>query len=39
MAKVKGKFHVETIAISNDDNRIKSFKRIDKYYKVLDRVT
>ena len=39
MAKVKGKFHVETIAISNDDDKIKSFKRIDKYYKVLDRVT
>ncbi len=39
MAKVGGKFHVESIAISNDDNRIKSFKGIDKYYKVLDRVS
>jgi class 3 adenylate cyclase/plastocyanin len=36
MAKVEGKFHVEAIEISNDDNRIKSFKGIDKYYKVLD---
>ena len=37
MAKVKGKFNVEAIDISNnDDNKIKSFKGIDKYYKVLD---
>ena len=37
MAKVRGKFHVEAIDISNDDDaRIKSFKGIDKYYKVLD---
>jgi class 3 adenylate cyclase len=39
MAKVGGKFHVKSITISNDDNRIKSFKGIDKYYKVLDRVS
>jgi class 3 adenylate cyclase len=39
MAKVQGKFHVEAIAISNDNDKIKSFKRIDKYYKVFDRVT
>ena len=36
MAKVREKFHVEAIDISNDDARIKSFKGIDKYYKVLD---
>ena len=36
MAKVRGKFHIKAINISNDDNRIKSFKGIDKYYKVLD---
>ena len=37
MAKVKGKFNVEAIDISNnDDNKIKSFEGIDKYYKVLD---
>ena len=39
MAKVGGKFHVKSITISNDDNRIKSFKGIYKYYKVLDRVS
>jgi class 3 adenylate cyclase/plastocyanin len=36
MAKVRGKFNVEAIDISNNDDRIKSFKGIDKYYKVLD---
>ena len=39
MAKVRGKFNVEAIDISNnDDNKIKSFKSVDKYYKVLDAV-
>ena len=40
MAKVSGKFNVESIDIYNndDDNRIKSFKGIDRYYEVLDRV-
>lgn len=39
MAKVRGKFNVEAIDISNnDDNKIKSFKGVDKYYKVLDAV-
>ena len=37
MAKVRGKFNVEAVDISNiDDNKIKSFKGVDKYYKVLD---
>ena len=37
MAKVRGKFNVEAIDISNnDDIKIKSFKGVDKYYKVLD---
>lgn len=37
MAKVRGKFNVQVIDISNnDDNKIKSFKGVDKYYKVLD---
>ena len=37
MEKVRGKFNVEDIDISNnDDNKIKSFKGVDKYYKVLD---
>ena len=34
MAKVQGKFYVDTIAIPNDD-KIKSFKGINEYYKVL----
>ena len=39
MAKVRGKFNVEAIDISNnDDIKIKSFKGVDKYYKVLDAV-
>ena len=39
MAKVRGKFNVEAIDISNnDDNKIKSFKSVDKYYKILDAV-
>ena len=37
MAKVQGKFYVDTIAIPNDD-KIKSFKGINEYYKVLDTV-
>jgi hypothetical protein len=37
MAKVRGKFNVQVIDISNNDyNKIKSFKGVDKYYKVLD---
>jgi class 3 adenylate cyclase/plastocyanin len=37
MAKVREKFNVEAIDISNsNDNKIKSFKGVDKYYKVLD---
>ena len=37
MAKVRGKFNVEAIDISNnDDNKIKFFKGVDKYYKVLE---
>jgi class 3 adenylate cyclase len=39
MAKVQGKFHAESIAISHDDDKIKSFKGISEYYKVLDKVT
>jgi class 3 adenylate cyclase len=39
MAKVQGKFHVESISISSDDDKIKSFKGISEYYKVLDKVT
>jgi class 3 adenylate cyclase len=37
MTKLQGKFHVEAIAISNDNDKIKSFERIDKYYKVFDK--
>ena len=37
MAKVQGKFHVDTIAIPNDD-KIKSFEGINEYYKVLDTI-
>jgi class 3 adenylate cyclase len=39
MAKIQGKFHVESITISNDNDKIKSFKDISKYYKVLGKVT
>jgi class 3 adenylate cyclase len=39
MARVKGKFDVEAIAIPNDNDKIKSFKGISEYYKVLDKVT
>lgn len=39
MAKVQGKFDVEAIAIPNDNDKIKSFKGISEYYKVLDKVT
>jgi class 3 adenylate cyclase len=39
MAKVQGKFYAESISISNDDDKIKSFKGISEYYKVLDKVT
>ena len=39
MAKVQGKFHAESISISNDYDKIKSFKGISEYYKVLDKVT
>lgn len=35
MAKIKGKFDVEAIAIPNDKDKIKSFKDISEYYKVL----
>ena len=38
MAKVQGKFYVDTIAIPNDDDKIKSFEGINEYYKVLDTV-
>ena len=37
MAKVQGKFYVDTITIPNDD-KIKSFEGINEYYKVLDTV-
>jgi class 3 adenylate cyclase len=39
MAKVQRKFHAKFISISNDDDKIKSFKGISEYYKVLDKVT
>ena len=35
MAKIQGKFHLDTIAIPNDD-KIKSFEGISEYYKVLE---
>ncbi|MGE0243809.1 MAG: adenylate/guanylate cyclase domain-containing protein [Nitrososphaeraceae archaeon] len=38
MAKIQGKFHVEAITISNDKDKIKSFKDISEYYRVLGKV-
>jgi adenylate cyclase len=39
MAKIQGKFNVEAVTISNDNDKIKSFKDISEYYRVLDKVT
>ena len=36
MAKIRGKFNFEAIDISNNDDNKKSFKSVNKYYKVLD---
>ena len=38
MAKIRGKFNFEAIDISNNDDNKKSFKSVNKYYKVLDAV-
>ena len=38
MSKVKGKFQVKSITIAKDNNKIKSSKGIDKYYKVIGKV-
>ncbi|MGE3859510.1 MAG: adenylate/guanylate cyclase domain-containing protein [Nitrososphaeraceae archaeon] len=38
MSKVKGKFRVKSVTIAKANKKIKSFKDIDKYYKVIDKV-
>ena len=37
-SKVKGQFQVKSITIAKNNNIIKSFKGIDKYYKAIDKV-